>query len=616
MLRSRSINKYVSNLGSPDESIRRKAAKALSEADERAIYPLIKALRDENTGVQDAARHSLIEIGGETVAYMVVPLLREYSYLRNTALIILKNLGRVSVPMLYPLLKDKDEDVRKFAVDLLGEIRDDVLPEKVVPLISDPNANVRVAAVVAVGALGYKEAVPHLIEAFKDEEWICFSVIETLGKFKDESSAEPIAGFLTHRSSTLRHAAIEALGLIGSEKASMALLDHISRSKDAAEKSATVKSLLMMGVTPSMSGVSEMLLRMWKAGDWEERLIALKGLEHLKELGAIYHIVDIAGSLDPSKPEDEERYLTIKESLKNMGCNEELGEVLSSASLRFRGKMLTAEVIGETRCESALPQLKALMDVDKRDVRRACLGAIGKLDAPEAKDVLLAFLEDHDYHIRKLAAHNLGREGYEDAFEPLLKLLGEEDHEEVLEETVKSLLVIDPERIYSRLGGFSTGMKEYIAGFSVDADILISLSRDPERQVRLAALSGMGGLSDRNAKQRLIEALGEKDPEARRAAVIALGGDSCCYSELQSMLEDSDTWVRLYAVRALGESGKMEILPVIAPMIKDNDVPVVIAAIEAISRIGGEEAEKLIGSLSSHGEEAVREAASLALENL
>src|SRR5271157_187624 len=125
---AKNIKKLIQKLKDKDASVRKRIIGELASGDERAVYPLLKALSDENVGVQDAAMRSLIAIGGEVTAYMVLPLLRENTYLRNTALIILTKLGSVSVPFLYPLLKDKDDDVRKFSIDLLADIGEGIAP--------------------------------------------------------------------------------------------------------------------------------------------------------------------------------------------------------------------------------------------------------------------------------------------------------------------------------------------------------------------------------------------------------------------------------------------------------------------------------------------------------
>jgi HEAT repeat protein len=234
-----------------DPSRRYAAAEALSCADERALYPLIKALRDENPGVQDAAMRSLISIGGEVAAYMAIPLLREEPHLRNMALIILKTVGSASIPHIRPLLSDKDDDIRKFAVDLISEIGYCACMDGIVHLLgNDPNPNVRVSAAKAIGILRYRDALPQLIIALKDDEWVCFAALEALALLKDESSISQVSLLLDGPSDAVRIAAIETLGAIGTSGAANALHGHLLKA-GGYEKSLTVKSLVTMGVIPS-----------------------------------------------------------------------------------------------------------------------------------------------------------------------------------------------------------------------------------------------------------------------------------------------------------------------------------------------------------------------------
>ena len=206
------VNKLLKDLDSNDASKRRLAAEAMTGGDERVIYPLIKALRDKNFGVQDAAMRSLMEIKKESTAYMVLPLLREDSFLRNTAIIILKEMGKIAVPLFLHLLNDKDDDVRKFILDLIYEIQYCDYPEKIVAMLKDDsNVNVRAAAAKALGKLKYKGAIPHLVNALQDEEWVCFSAIEALTNFKDTVSLRSILELLNSSSEAVRFAAVEAL---------------------------------------------------------------------------------------------------------------------------------------------------------------------------------------------------------------------------------------------------------------------------------------------------------------------------------------------------------------------------------------------------------------------
>jgi HEAT repeat protein len=610
------MKKLLKELNHPDDSIRRNAAQALSEGDDRAIYPLIRALQDENFGVQDAAMSSLISIGTEVVAYMVVPLLREESLLRNTALIILRELGRVSVPLLYPLLKDKDSDIRKFALDLLGEIKEDVLSEKIVQLIDDENVNVRAAAVKAIGEVMYKEALFSVIKALGEDEWVAFSALDTLGRFKEEASVGPIAELLSSESEALRHAALETLGKIGSEKATEAIARHIS-SAQGEEKSAAIKSLVQIGITPSISEVADVLVEMFQSSDdWEEKLIALKGIVDLKETGAVESIIDVAGSLDRSLPEDEERLLIIQHYMNDESFADGFIRILENPLGRFRGKVIAAEMLGKLKYEKAVPVLVKLLDKSLRDVRRACIWALGQMDTEEARKSLIDALVDHDSTLRKVAVISLGRLRDRGSFDVILKRLDDEEYNDVVEDNVKALLMIDPEGLFSRLNQLSDNVKKAIGRFTNDLDILLSLSMGDVLDVRLAAIAKLGGIDDERALERLKDALKDVDAQVRRTAVMALSGARCCYEEIQSLFEDEDMWVRLHAVRALGESRRSEMIESLRRMLKDDEVPVSLAAVEAIGMIGGEEASNVLKSLLNHRNWTIREAAGRSLDRL
>lgn len=454
------LSKLLSNLSHSDASKRRAAAEALSEGDERAIYPLIKALRDENFGVQDAAMRSLTAIKDEATAYMVLPLLREDSFLRNTALIILKEMGTMTVPLLVVLLKDRDDDVRKFALDLIHDIQYCNYPEKLAAMLKDdPNANVRAAAAKTLGVLEYKEAVPQLLNALNDEEWVCFSALEALTNLKDASSVGSIVTLLNNPSETIRFAAIEALGKIASPDAQGPLLEHITRT-DGFEKKATITSLVQIGAIPESSDISAALIDMLKEGEWEEQLVAIKGLLILKEKDAIYELIDIAGSLDLSDPENEEKMLFLKNAIQSFGCEDSIINILSDPSFKYRGKVVAIEITGDLRCRKAVPILINLLKSEYRDVRRSSIQSIAQIDGREARECLIEAVSDYDSHVRKSAVSALGKIGEMSAFEPLMKMLRSEKYNDIIEEFVHSLLNINSTLFLSRLNEFNDAVRQ------------------------------------------------------------------------------------------------------------------------------------------------------------
>jgi HEAT repeat protein len=377
-------------------------------------------------------------------------------------MIILKEIGEKTLPLLRPLLKDKDDDIRKFALDLIYEIKSSDYPQEIARVLeTDPNPNVRASAARALGVLKYKKALPQLINALKDNEWVCFSALESLALLGDESSIEPVASLLNSESEAIRYATIEALGKIGGRQSADALLGHLLRV-NGFEKRVVIKNIVQMGITPSISGVSEVLMDMLKNGDWEERVIAIKGLVDLKEEGAIRSIINIAGSLDPSNPEDEERISHIKNLLCGFGCVDVFIDILDDPSIKYKGKVIAINVIKELRCEKAISSLIKLTEGNIRDIRRASIEALGNIGSEAAKQAIIEALSDYDSHVRKSAACALGKIGDKVAFEPILNLLRVEKYQDVMEEAVKALLAIDSKRLLSRLSEFDRRVGEII----------------------------------------------------------------------------------------------------------------------------------------------------------
>lgn len=615
MMQTEELNNVVRNLTAPDPSERRAAAEELSGADERAIYPLIRTLRDDNPGVQDAAMRSLISIGGEVTAYMALPLLREGPFLRNTGRIILKQIGLPSVPLLRPLLADKDDDIRTFAVDLISDIGACEYPAEISRLLeADPNQNVRASAARAIGALDFRDGLPALLAALRDNEWVCFSALESLALMKDDQSVDPILALLGNPSETLRYAAIETLGKLASSRASMVLLARLPKAGDI-EKTAIIRSLVQIGITPAMAEVADLLVELYSNGEWEERLIALIGLSDLKYKRAIPVILDVAGSLDPADPESEERLQAVKQALTKFDCVPTLTGILTDPAAKFRGKVLACEVLGEMQCRDAAPALIKLMNTDLREVRRAAITALARLGGADAVAVLRTCVSDRDGHVRSAAISELGRMGDQHSFDKLLKNLDKENYHDVLDDTVRALLQIDPKKLFTGLAGLSPTVRECIARSTYDADILLSLSREREVNIRTAALSNLGRVQDERGRERLSEALGDPDPAVRKAAVIALGSLNPGPEAFKKALGDSDLWVRLAAVRALGDSMHPDAAKAIIPLLYDKEAPVVLSAIDALVQLGDSNAVTL-SALQNHTDEQVRERVARIMEPL
>lgn len=460
-MRSSKISKHIKDLLThKNPSKKRVAAEELSKADERALYPLIKALRDDDLGVQDAAIQSLISIGGEVTAYMVIPLLREDSQLRNAAMLILKEISSDAIPLLKPLLYDKDDDIRKFAIDIICHVGKCNYPDLLVEILrKDMNPNVRSSAAKAIGILNYKEAIPDLVMALQDEEWVCFSALEALSLIKDESSVMDIVRLLDSDSLAIRYAAVETLGMMGYKSAKEHLVRHFFKS-DLIEKEAIVKSLVLLGDVPNLPDIYQILLELLKKEDLKDKDIALKGLRVINDTKAIPVIIDVAGSIDPSNPDSEDFLYNVRSVLSSFGCADELIRVIEDPNVKYRSKSLAIDVIGMLKCKKAIPSLINLLKTDIRDIKRASINALRQIKAPETIPVLIDAIESEDGHTRRSALYALGEIADKNSFDPILDFLKKEIYEDVLEEAIRALLKIDKDRYMSMKDEFNEHIKK------------------------------------------------------------------------------------------------------------------------------------------------------------
>ena len=604
----KNIKRLIQRLSDEDQAVRREAAERLSAGDERAVYPLIKALSDENAGVQDTAMRSLIDIGGETTGYMILPLLRKDVYLRNTALVILRELGEAVVSLLYSALKDKDNDIRKFAIDILRDIKEGVDPSKIVPLLSDPNANVRAAAAKAIGAKGYKNAIPELSNRLKDDEWVCFYALEALGELRAEEVIEEIEGLLHSRSTIVRFAAIEALGKIGSKRAADMLMSYLHIAPDD-EVNVIIKGIISAGVTPEMSDLSKYLIKMLEEGDLEEREIALKGIASINCREAIPIMVDIAGSLEPSLAENEQEFLLLRDTIVSINSEEELLKILDSPDIKHRGKSLAIEILGEMRSEKAIYRLVDYLADSRRGPREASAVALGKIGRHESiRPLIEVAMNDADSNVRRSAIEAIGNMQAKDAFSPLLEMLELEEYYDIIEKIVESLMKIDATSFLSDISQYRDNVREAIAKTIFSVELLLRLTNDPSEAVKIAAIHGLGYAGTDEAISRLVGLIKESAPDIRKAAIAGLGEARYCAHELFDALKDEDSWVRFYAVKAIALScDNEEVIKGMKAAMYDEFIPVVMSVIDILMEIGSREAYEILAAHKEHRNLDVRE---------
>ena len=166
------VGPLIQALDSKDPEIRENAAITLGKIkDERAIDPLIKLLTDEEWEVESAATNALVEIGKPAVEPLIKILQdkNEDVFLQTKVIAVLAGIKdeRAIQPMIQAL-KEKPElqaDLG-YHLGLMGE----PAVKPLIQLLDDEDPEIRVRAAEALGRLGDDRTIGPLTDALNDKD--------------------------------------------------------------------------------------------------------------------------------------------------------------------------------------------------------------------------------------------------------------------------------------------------------------------------------------------------------------------------------------------------------------------------------------------------------------
>jgi HEAT repeat protein len=282
-------------LTDPEPDVRRRAAEDLAAYSDRNVLAVLSlGIQDENKGVEDAVSRSILSIGGIDAARAIVYHLEDENIVpRNLAAKLLIKLGEHSVHALVPYLRSDDKDVRKLAVDILGEIKSKEPVYYLLPLLQDTDPNVLVATLEALGNIGSAVTILPISSAFEQYPFARIVAIEALGKIGGDS----VKVFLENKfkeaftaggaDGVYQFALLDSIGIVGDEKTLDLLLAHYELIKDH------LRDVLLHEMVHIIErgniefqfedAVEEDLLHALKSDSQDIQLSAAKGLVQFKD---------------------------------------------------------------------------------------------------------------------------------------------------------------------------------------------------------------------------------------------------------------------------------------------------------------------------------------------
>ncbi|PLY11676.1 MAG: hypothetical protein C0624_01700 [Desulfuromonas sp.] len=519
----------------------------------------------------------------------------ENAGLRNAAMEILVRLGRQSLEMLHAEVKSEDHDVRKFAVDILGEIGDAESIPCLTEALLDNDENVRNAAAENLGKLRAAKAVPALLDAMElPDVWFRFTILEALSRIGGRIDLNRLLAFKSEP--LLRKALFDCLGHVGDESVVPVLVEGLGDEMRNAREAAALALANLGKRSPEPVRTAFMAVGGENHGKTAQEFIA-EGDDNLRGAGLM--LLGWIGDPRYATPllnllDDDRLAQQAADALMSLGASGVSRLIKENLKSDAKTRAILCQLAGGVGCRQATDFLLASAADQDMDVRLAALQAIGQLQIVAGVEQLASALADENEQLRDTATSSLAQ-------------IGRMHSDEVL--SAISTYFNDDD---ASLRVAAVSVVGHLNSSEIEKYLLNGL-KDVASEVRVAAVRSMGVYAGDGQPRVLRLALTDEDPEVRVQAVEILGrsDDEDVLESLGVALQDEDIWVRAAVSRVLGRFG-VEALPLIQVAVKDPIGLVAIAAMETLCDIAPEKAGAILESaLDNADEEVVRTAMQL-----
>ncbi len=597
------IESLGNKLLSTDAEERRETTVDLGRAGPQAVPLLLRAMADTDWRVRKTAVEALVTIGGERVITGLIEALKaeDNAGARNSAIEALVQIGGPALEYLLPVVTTPDPDVRKFVVDILGDIKDSfAVPALVTRLDEDVDENIRVAAAEALGKIRDTRAVDALLACLnrQSQGWLDYAAAEALGEIGDQRALGPLLAALDR--SSLREPILESLGKIGD---------------------ANTIDPLMVSLADSLRIVREV------------SIIAIAAIYNKSSAADRLRIIESARAriIEPAVDLLEETLVSSAGALQKAAIAL-LGWIGRESSIRKLFTLLNEDELRESVAQALthIDKEKAVflypyLSSDNALVRRTSAEVLGEVNFAEAEGRLIPLLRDENGHVRSAAATALGRIRSRQAITQLLDLLGDE-YENVQEAAIHALAAIGDESVLDGLmkdfSSHDANMRRNIVlllgKFSTEkaVDALSFALKDEEADVRKAVVNALASVHGAKALRSLLLAVSDDNPEVRMPAAEALGAMDApeAREALIALLTDTDLWVRATAARGLGRIGGAKVGEVLTGCLGTASDIFLLALVEVLGRLRYAPACDPLLKLADHRDPEVRKTALAALD--
>jgi HEAT repeat protein len=606
---------------SEDPEQRRRAVESLRELESEFEAParyVLRALGDDDWRVRKQAIEVAIALAPspELLSGLVLVLRPGDNVgLRNAAVEALGAYGQPAVDALAEKLPALDADGRKLAAEALARSGLPSALDVLKSLLTDPDSNVRAAALDAIATVGASaaseafEILSGFLRNAEEEAFVRLCALDGINRLGSLLPWRTIEQML--EDPVLERSALSAAGRSAHPEALPALLAAFERARGGG-----ISAVLAALVEYSRAfAQNHLLLRAEPpARAVVARLLALS-LPSNEDLVSRKAALIVAGALGleaiaPIAAEalsDTRLLAEADESLSLLGSRAVPALLERAASADPDTCAACIEIVtGLSDAKSAplaVAEIRKWLASAAPVVVRAGLGAITILGDQSCFATVSPWLQSEVAANAAETALAALAQRYPDEARKLARAAGTEGEEAHAAAVIQTAL--------------PTPIRDTVAEDVAYLSVLLS---SPAKAVRRAALAGLGNAGSELGADAAAFALTDEEPEVRHAAVLALSrlrtpdGVLSGLGKLLELVEKSDDQELVAAaLGALGEAGDPRVLAVLRPLVRNAPPMVAVAAIEALARVpDSRRVDALIEGLS-HGESEVVKASMLAL---
>jgi HEAT repeat protein len=572
--RNRNHSKILlEKLQDPDTGVRIAALRALREiGDPHVASKLFEALSQPSEQIRDLIYDILKDFGTHSIPYLMESLSSEYWMGRALAAQALTEMGSEAVFPLVTALESQDKERKYWAIRILGKIKEKSAYSEIRKFLSDPDAEIRMAALEAVGSYLNPDAITMIIERFLDPAWIvrkhaCKAMVKYKGKaikqllnalnsieedvrywsLRSIGEIKP-AGIYTHlirlfkdKSWTIRKTTSDVLGSYG-EEVLMELSALATDSSDPEIRYWVLRSLGKIGSSISLPLLFKALEDPSEAiRDAAQKALANYGEEVIEDLFALLKsdkrkLLESVSATFQRMDKD----VIVPKLCRNLGKYDE------HVSYWIRRTLINFG-------ESAREEILKLLNSKANEVRRQAILAIGQLGNPDDCGQIIHHLKDEYWPARIAAAETLGNLGDVSAVLPLLEALDDDDEDLAM-------------AAISALG--KIGDEKAIPG-------LISTLQRESWTLKFQAIKILGEMRASRAFLDLLKLLDEDtlDLKVHIIKAIARTNHQRCYDELKLRFsKEEELEPRLAYIEALANLGNPAIIPDLVKLAKPDNI--------------------------------------------